>query len=77
MQESGAGIAGAQGWADSLVMRFNMDSRPSRTRYVVGDTDRAGGAQPDPSNGALIAAIAGPASEKPRAWARRLEADLG
>ena len=60
------------------MLRFRYGLTPATHKtYVVGDT----GIEPptpnlNPANATLIAAIAGPASEKPKAWARRLEADL-
>jgi MYXO-CTERM domain-containing protein len=78
MQESGATIDGARAWADSLVARFQYGLTPvTHQTYVVGDTGIEPGAPNlGPANGALIAAIAGPAGEASRAWARRLEGDL-
>jgi hypothetical protein len=76
MQDSGVVIAGASTWASSLPLRFAYGLTPVTKRtYVAGDSDdntpyRA------PANGALLAAIVGPASAQAKSWARKLNADL-
>ena len=77
LSESGLNVPGVERWASSLVPRFAHALTPAtRQMYPAGDSETET-ANRDPANGALIAAIAGPADERARAWARSLEADLG
>jgi hypothetical protein len=77
MQDNGVALAGATGWAESLVQRFASGLTPqSQQVYAAGDTE-ATTTNIKPDNGPLLAVIAGPAGEKARSWARKLNADLG
>jgi hypothetical protein len=77
LSENGLSVAGAERWASSLVPRFAHALTPgTRQMYPAGDSETES-ANRDPANGALLAAIAGPADDRARAWARSLEADLG
>ena len=76
MQENGTPIPGIENWASSLVTRFAHGLTPTRMMYPAGDTDDET-AHRDPVNGPLLAAIAGPANERARAWARSFDASLG
>jgi hypothetical protein len=76
MQENGASISGAATWASSLPLRFAYGLTPlAKQSFVGGDSDAATPYR-DPDNGALLAAIAGPASEQAKALARKLNLDL-
>jgi hypothetical protein len=75
--ENGLSVAGAERWASSLVPRFAHGLTPAtRQMYPAGDSETET-ANRDPANGALLAAIAGPADDRARTWARWLAADLG
>jgi MYXO-CTERM domain-containing protein len=77
LADNGVTVAGADKWADSLVLRFANDLTPvSHQVYAAGDSDNTSPNR-DPDNSPLIAAIAGPASEQAKSWARKLNADLG
>jgi hypothetical protein len=76
MGDNGAPVAGIGAWADSLVLRFAHGLTPSsRKTFTAGDVDITT-PNLDPTNGALLAVIAGPASEQSKAWARKFNADL-
>lgn len=76
MQESGAPVANAAAWASSLPLRFAHGLTPgTRQAFVGGDSD-AETPHRRPDNGALLAAMVGPASEQAKAWARELNAEL-
>lgn len=77
MQDNGVPIPGAAAWADSLVLRFAYGLTPlTKQAYAAGDSDNDTPNR-EPENGALIAAIAGPASAEAKAWARKLNTELG
>ena len=77
MQDNGATIPGASTWADSLVLRFAYGLTPlTKQAYPGGDSDNDTSNR-TPENGALVAALVGPASEQAKAWARKLNTDLG
>jgi hypothetical protein len=76
MQENGAPVANASAWASSLPVRFAHGLTPhARQAFVGGDSDAATPYR-KPDNGALLAAIAGPASDEAKAWARQLNSQL-
>jgi hypothetical protein len=76
MQESGAPIPGAASWASSLPLRFAYGLTPvTKKTFIGGDSDSTTPNR-DPDNGALLAAIAGPASDQAKTWARKLNTDL-
>jgi hypothetical protein len=77
MQDNGVAVPGATSWAESLVQRFAHGATPSTLQaFAAGDTEAT---TPNivPDNGPLLAVIAGPAGEQARAWARKLNAELG
>lgn len=77
LEENGAPVNGVEQWGSSLVSRFAHGLIPGQQlAFVAGDTDGET-ANRDPNNGALLAAIVGPASASAKAWARKLNADLG
>lgn len=77
LSANGVSVENAEPWASALVDRYRHALTPVTLRlYVAGDTD-APVAHLQPPSGPLIAAIAGPASESARAWARLLESELG
>lgn len=77
MQDNGVSIPGAAEWADSLVLRFAYGLTPlTKQAYAAGDSDNETPNR-EPENGALVAAIAGPGSAKAKAWARKLNTELG
>lgn len=77
LEENGAPVNGIEAWNNSLVSRFAHGLTPAqKLAFVAGDTD-AETANRDPANGALLATIAGPASSGAKAWARKLNTDLG
>jgi hypothetical protein len=77
MQDNGVAVPGATAWADSLVLRFAYGLTPlTKQAYAAGDSDNDT-ANRGPENGALIAAMAGPASEQAKSWARQLNTELG
>ena len=77
MADNGVSIPGADTWANSLVLRFANDLTPvTHQVYAAGDSDNTTPNR-DPDNSPLIAAIAGPASEQAKSWARKLNSDLG
>jgi MYXO-CTERM domain-containing protein len=77
MEQNGSAIPGAREWADSLVRRFAFGLTPvSKQAYPAGDSDNDMPNR-EPQNGALLAAIAGPASESAKSWARALNQELG
>jgi hypothetical protein len=77
MQDNGMPIAGASSWASSLPLRFAYGLTPvTNQTYVAGDSDDTSPHR-EPTNGALLAAVVGPASDQAKAWARKLNADLG
>jgi MYXO-CTERM domain-containing protein len=77
MADNGVSIPGADTWANSLVLRFANDLTPvTHQVYAAGDSDNTTPNR-DPDNSPLIAAIAGPASEQAKSWARKLNAELG
>jgi hypothetical protein len=74
--DNGHTVPGAAEWTDALVMRFANGLTPTtRQFYVAGDTEDPT-VNRDPGNGPLLAAMAGPAGNQARAWARRLNRDL-
>jgi len=76
MQDNGSPIAGADAWASSLVTRFLFGLTPvTKQAYPAGDSDNDT-PQREPENGALVAAIAGPAGSEAKAWARWLGGTL-
>jgi hypothetical protein len=76
MRESQVDVTGASAWASSLPLRFAHGLTPAaRQSFVGGDSDAPTPHRP-PDNGALLAAIAGPASEQAKAWARQLNSEL-
>lgn len=76
LQENGVELAGASAWASSLPLRFAHGLTPgTRQAFVGGDSDAATPHR-RPDNGALLAAMAGPASDQAKAWARQLNAEL-
>jgi hypothetical protein len=76
MQENGAPVANAAAWASSLPLRFAHGLTPqTRQAFVGGDSDAATPYR-KPDNGALLAAITGPASDEAKSWARQLNAQL-
>jgi hypothetical protein len=76
MRDSQVEVAGVAAWASSLPLRFAHGLTPAtRQSFVGGDSDAATPYR-KPDNGALLAAIAGPASEQARAWARKLNTEL-
>jgi MYXO-CTERM domain-containing protein len=77
LEENGAPVNGVEQWGSSLVSRFAHGLLPGQQlSFVAGDTD-AETANRAPNNGALLAAIVGPASSSAKAWARKLNTDLG
>ncbi|HEX7672366.1 MAG TPA: hypothetical protein VF395_22385 [Polyangiaceae bacterium] len=77
MQDNGAPIAGIGAWADSLVLRFAHGLGPATKKTFAAGDNESTTTNLEPMNGALLAAIAGPAGPEPRAWARQLNTDLG
>ena len=76
MGDNGAPIAGIGAWADSLALRFAHGLTPTTLKtFAAGDTEATTN-HLDPTNGALLAVIAGPASDGPRAWARSFNTNL-
>jgi hypothetical protein len=76
MQENGSSISGVAAWSSSLPLRFAHGLTPgSRQSFTGGDSD-ATTPYREPNNGALLAAIAGPASDQAKALARKLNTDL-
>jgi len=76
MQDSGMPIQGIETWASSLPVRFAHGLTPmTQMTYPAGDSANDTPYR-DPTNGALLAAIAGPASADAKSWARQLNADL-
>ncbi len=76
MQDNGVPITGIEAWASSLALRFAHGLTPvTHKTYAAGDSDDDTPHR-DPTNGALLAVIAGPASDQAKAWARKLDADL-
>jgi hypothetical protein len=77
MQDNGSTIPGADVWASSLVTRFMFGLTPAaKQAYAAGDSDNDTPNR-EPENGALVAAMAGPASAEAKAWARSLNTSLG
>jgi hypothetical protein len=77
MGDNGAPVAGIGRWANSLLLRFAHGLTPSsRKTFPAGDVDITT-PNIEPTNGALLAVIAGQASEQSKAWARKFNADLG
>jgi hypothetical protein len=76
MQENGAPISGAAAWASSLPLRFAHGLTPKTLQSFVGGDSDAATPYRAPDNGALLAAMAGPASDEAKAWARKLNSDL-
>jgi hypothetical protein len=77
MLDNGAGIPVTSQWASSLVQRFASGLTPSTHQAFAGGDTEAQTANITPDNGPLLAAIAGPADDNARAWARKLNGDLG
>jgi hypothetical protein len=77
LADNGVAVPGASSWTDSLVLRFANDLTPvTHQVYAAGDSDNTAPNR-DPDNSPLIAAIAGTASDQAKAWARKLNQDLG
>jgi hypothetical protein len=77
MQDNGVPITGAAPWAGALALRFAHGLTPTtKQTFVGGDTD-SDTPNRAPDNGPLLAAIAGPSTDQAKAWARKLNADLG
>ncbi|HEY3499053.1 MAG TPA: hypothetical protein VGK73_30385 [Polyangiaceae bacterium] len=75
--DNGEEVPGAAAWADALVTRFVHGLTPTtRQVYTAGDTEGETINRP-PGNGALLAAMVGPAGNQARSWARHLNRDLG
>ena len=76
LQENGVSLEGTAAWASSLPLRFAYGLTPAtRQAFTGGDSD-APTPHRKPDNGALLAALAGPASDAAKALARRLNQDL-
>ena len=76
LQDNGVSVPGASAWASSLPLRFAYGLTPTtRQSFTGGDSDAATPYR-KPDNGALLAALAGPANDDARAVARKLNADL-
>lgn len=76
LQENGANLEGAGAWASALPLRFAYGLTPAtRQAFTGGDSD-ASTPYRKPDNGALLAALAGPASGDAKALARQLNQDL-
>jgi hypothetical protein len=77
LQENGLNVPGAVEWSSSLPLRFAHALTPaSRASFTGGDSD-ASTPHREPANGALLAAIVGPASDGAKALARALNTQLG
>jgi hypothetical protein len=77
MRDNGMAIPGAASWASSLALRFAHGLTPvAKQTFIGGDSDTATPNR-NPDNGALLAVIAGPASDQAKSWARKFNADLG
>jgi hypothetical protein len=76
MHESQVEVPGAAAWASSLPIRFAHGLTPAAKQSFVGGDSDAATPHRQPDNGALLAAIAGPATEQARGWARKLNAEL-
>jgi hypothetical protein len=76
LQDNGVSLAGASAWASSLPLRFAYGLTPTtRQSFTGGDSDAATPYR-KPDNGALLAALVGPASDDAKALARKLNQDL-
>jgi hypothetical protein len=74
--ENGLKLPSASLWASSLPLRFAHGLTPgTRQSFVGGDSD-AETPHRRPDNGALLAALVGPASDQAKAWARQLNGEL-
>jgi hypothetical protein len=76
MQENGAPISGAAAWASSLPLRFAYGLTPLTQQSFTGGDSDAETPYREPNNGALLAAIVGPADDQAKALARKLDTDL-
>jgi hypothetical protein len=77
MNDAGVAIPGIDTWASSLPWRFAHGLTPlTRMTYVAGDSDNTTPHRA-PANGALLAAIAGPANAQAKSLARQLNSELG
>jgi hypothetical protein len=77
MGDNGVPIAGIGPWADSLALRFAHGLTPTTQKtFAAGDTEATTN-HLEPTNGALLAVIAGPAGATARSWARYFNTSLG
>ncbi len=76
LQDNGVNLAGVSAWTSSLPLRFLYGLTPAtRQAFTGGDSD-ATTPYRQPDNGALLAALAGPASDDAKALAAKLNLDL-
>lgn len=77
MNDAGVTIPGIDTWANSLPLRFAHSLTPvTRMTYAGGDADNTTPHRA-PANGALLAAIVGPANAQAKSLARKLNSELG
>lgn len=77
MNDAGATIPGIDTWASALPLRFAHSLTPvTHMTYAGGDADNTTPHRA-PANGALLAAIVGPANAQSKSLARKLNAELG
>ncbi|HTM44836.1 MAG TPA: hypothetical protein VL137_07775 [Polyangiaceae bacterium] len=76
MNDAGVTIPGIETWASSLPLRFTHGLTPmTKMSFTGGDSDNTTPYRA-PVNGALLAAIAGPADPQAKSLARKLNSDL-
>jgi hypothetical protein len=76
LQDNGVAIGGIEDWTSSLPLRFAHGLTPTtRMTYAAGDSANTTPHR-EPVNGALLAAIAGPANAQAKSLARRMNSDL-
>ena len=77
METNGVSMGDASTWASSLPLRFAHGLTPMTHEAFIGGDSNATTPYRSPDNGALLAALAGPASAQAKALALELNTKLG
>ncbi|HTQ04135.1 MAG TPA: hypothetical protein VMI54_09765 [Polyangiaceae bacterium] len=76
MIDNGNAVANADTWANALVLRFANGLTPATRQAFVGGDTQDDTPEQTVDNGPLLAALAAPASDQAKSWARELNQDL-
>lgn len=76
LKDNGVNVDGATTWANALPWRFAYGQTPATEQAFAGGDSDSETPYRKPTNGALLGAIVGPASDEAKALARQLNANL-